>query len=87
MYKLVFTAKSKKELNKLSKEDAKKILAKINQLSYPFNTNLNIAKLAGSKRSYRLKAGKLRAIFELDHQAGFIWITKIGYRKDIYRFS
>ncbi|MBI2641217.1 type II toxin-antitoxin system RelE/ParE family toxin [Candidatus Roizmanbacteria bacterium] len=86
MYKIVFTAKSRKELRRFNKEEAKKILDKINLLSYPFKSNLNIAKLTGSNRSYRLKFGKIRVIFEVDFKAELISITKIGYRKNVYKF-
>ena len=87
MYKILLTKKADKDLAKFTPKDATNILEKINQLSYPFSSLLNIKKLSTLPMGYRLRINKIRVIFEVDHNPKTIWIRKIGYRKDIYRFS
>lgn len=86
MSKILFTKNSKKELNKLTKNDALAILKKINQLKIPLPSFLNIKKLLSTKSSYRVRIGKMRVIFEIEQKTQIIWIRKIGYRKDVYKF-
>ncbi len=86
MFKVIFTKDTKKELKHLNKKEAPIILNKIYLLDFPFPLNLNIKKLSGSKLSFRLRINKIRVIFELDNEKKEIWIKKIGYRKDVYRF-
>lgn len=86
MFKVIFTKNAKKELNRLNKKEALIILNKIYLLDFPFPENLNIKKLVGFKYLFRLKINKIRVIFELDSKKNEVWIRKIGYRKDIYRF-
>jgi mRNA-degrading endonuclease RelE of RelBE toxin-antitoxin system len=86
MYEIFLTEKSEKELTKLAKDDAKEVLKKIKQLRFPLPVHLNIKKLTGEKDFYRLRAGKTRAIFQINHRVKEILIRKIGYRRDVYRF-
>ena len=86
MFKVFFTKNAKKELDRLNKKEALIILNKIYLLNFPFPENLNIKKLAEFKYLFRLKINKIRVMFELDSEKNEIWIRKIGYRKDIYRF-
>lgn len=86
MFKVIFTKNAKKELNHLNKKEALIILNKIYLLDFPFPEHLNIKKLSGFKYLFRLKINKIRVIFELDNNKKEIWIRKIGYRKDVYRF-
>ncbi|MBI4009269.1 type II toxin-antitoxin system RelE/ParE family toxin [Candidatus Roizmanbacteria bacterium] len=87
MYKILLSKKADKELEKFAAKESLTILKKIHKLSFPLPDFLNIKKLAGLKYGYRLRIGKVRIIFEIDHDSKIIWIRKIGYRKDIYRFS
>ncbi len=87
MYKILLTRKADKELEKFSTKESLTILNKIRELSFPLPDFLNIKKLSGLKDGYRLRVGKVRIIFEIDHKVKIIWIRKIGFRKDIYRFS
>ena len=86
MYEIIFTKNAKKELSRLTKKEAIIVLNKIYLLDFPFPQNLNIKKLAGSKYSFRLRINKIRVIFELDNEKKEVWVKKIGYRKDVYRF-
>lgn len=87
MYKNFYSLDSKEDLNRLEDKKRKQIILKIKQLSFPFVGSLNIKKLTGLDNFYRIRIGKIRVIFQINHEIKGIIIRKIGYRKDIYRFS
>lgn len=86
MYKVLFTKKAEKGLDKLALKDIKSTLKKVSKLNYPFPKNFDIKGIVDVKGFYRLRSGKVRVIFEIDEKKGKIWIRKIGYRGGIYRF-
>lgn len=85
-YKIFFTKKAEKDLNKLAKIDAKSTVEKIAKITLPFPPELDIKKIPAVPRFYRLRIRKIRAIFELDKDKKEIWIRKIKYRGGVYRF-
>lgn len=84
MYKVYFTARTEKELDKLAGIDTRRTLDKISLLKSPFTSNLDIKKLINTPDFYRLRVGKVRIIFEIDEEKKEVWIRKIGYRGGIY---
>lgn len=85
MYKIYFTKKAEKELDRLSSIDIQATLLKVTKLTFPFPVNLDIKRLVGITGFYRLRIGKVRVIFEVDEVKKEIWIRKLGYRGGIYR--
>ena len=47
--------------------------------------DLDIKKLHSHHELYRLRVGHFRIIYTFDHERIIIYITAIGYRKDIYQ--
>jgi len=85
MYKIFITSKAKKQLVRLAKKDAKKTVQIILKITYPFSRNLDIKKIVGQNKFYRLRFGRVRVIFEIDKKKKEIWIRKIDYRSGAYR--
>ena len=78
-----FVRSAEKELLKLDKRLAHKILEKINLLgSDPYGQDSQ--KLAGGK-GYRIRLGDYRIIYILDKENVLITIIKVGHRRDVYR--
>lgn len=85
MFKLLYHPRVLKFLKKLSKKETKLILEKLEILAKdPFSGHLDIKKLETTQRSYRLRIGNLRVIFEVDSQKKVIFIHEIGFRGSIY---
>ncbi|MBI3558913.1 type II toxin-antitoxin system RelE/ParE family toxin [Candidatus Gottesmanbacteria bacterium] len=85
MYKHFFTKLSEKEFNRLTPSEAERVSERIKALTaFPFPQNLNIKKMSRLEDSYRLRIGKMRIIFEIDHQKKIIVVRKIGYRGNVY---
>lgn len=86
MHEVHFTKKSEKELYKIAKQDRKNLLSKISKLTFPFPANFDIDSISGVAGFYRLRSGKIRVIIEVDQKKKEIWIRKIKYRGEVYKF-
>ncbi|OGM14154.1 hypothetical protein A3D84_03595 [Candidatus Woesebacteria bacterium RIFCSPHIGHO2_02_FULL_42_20] len=86
MYSVFFTSKAEKDLEKIAKKDVKNTLQKVSKLTYPFPNNLDIKPISGVNSFFRLRSGRIRALFEADKTKNEIWIRKVGYRGGIYKF-
>lgn len=85
-WKLLYHPRAVKQLKRLHKKDQNKVLDNLKKLAKsPQDKSLNLTQLAGAKRSFRLRVGKVRLIFEKDNKKRIIYIWRIKYRKDIYR--
>ncbi len=81
-YKIYFSPKAEKELEKLEKDIREKIREKIKDLeNFPF-CRLDIKKLKGFERKFRIRIGKYRVIFGVYENS--VWILKISKRENIY---
>ena len=80
---IFFVKSAEKELLKLDKKLAERILTKISLLeSDPFGQNSQ--KLGGGK-GYRIRIGGYRVVYTLDKAAKTVTIIKIGHRRDVYK--
>ncbi len=80
-YQTFLKSKAIKDLKKISKEDAKKIAAKIKEMENDLQGD--IKKLTKHTPEYRLRVGDWRILFEIEINK--IVIYKIKHRKDAYR--
>jgi len=80
-YQTFLKPKAIKDLKKVSKEDAKKITAKITEMENGLQGD--VKKLTKHTPEYRLRVGDWRILFEIDINK--IVIYKIKQRKDAYR--
>jgi mRNA interferase RelE/StbE len=82
-YQVVFAQSARKELQRLPREVAQRILARINQL----RTNPRPAgsiKLTGSKDLWRVRSGDYRVIYRADDGALLVEIMVVRHRRDAY---
>ncbi len=85
-WKLLYHPRAVKQLKRLHKKDQNKVLDNLKKLAKsPKDKSLNLTPLVGAERSYRMRVGKVRLIFEKDNKKRIIYIWRIKYRKDIYR--
>ncbi len=82
MYSLIIRPKAEKHFAKLPQKLQQKILKGLKRLGYnPFQTGLDIKKLAGTEKSYRLRVGELRVIYQLDTKVKNISVEDIDFRR------
>ena len=78
-----FARSAERELLKLDKNLAKRILDKIGLLANdPFGQSSQ--KLGGGK-GYRIRIGDYRVVYTVDKTAKEITIIKVRHRRDVYR--
>ena len=86
MYELAFSDIAKKQLTKITKHDAHRILVKIDKLAADPTTMPNVKKLTNHPvAGYRLRVGDYRVLFDREDILRIIEIVNIGHRKDIYQ--
>lgn len=89
VYKLFYTHSAEKDLSRIDKKQAAKILIKVDEhLKLP-NPLLKAKKLKGfDTDTYRFRVGDYRVIFRLDGKTGVLVVLvvlKISHRKDAYK--
>lgn len=84
-YKIYYSSVAEKYLLRLPKSKAESIVKRIQYVgSEPFKKDNNIAKLAGTVSSYRLRIGDIRVIYWLDQEHKRLYVTKIAPRGSVY---
>lgn len=81
MYQITIRSKAEKHFSKLPKNLQEKIAKKLKQLEEdPFQIRLDVKKLGGTERSYRLRVGELRIIYQMDTNLKEIFVVDIDFR-------
>jgi mRNA interferase RelE/StbE len=83
IYKIQFSRKAEKQLDKITDKAAKSILEAIFNLGEEPRPN-GCKKLKG-KDGFRIRVGVYRIIYEIIDDFLIIDIIEIGHRKDIYK--
>lgn len=82
---ILYHPRSIKFLQKIPKKEAKKVIGAIGKLTSSSHiSNLDIKKLINTKRSYRIRIGNIRVVFEIDEKQKVIYIHEIDFRGNIY---
>jgi mRNA interferase RelE/StbE len=83
-YKVELVKSVQKDIRKLERRYLPNILDTLHALADdPFPANCR--KIQGSRRSYRLRSGPYRILFEVDTDARVVTVFRIRHRKDVYR--
>jgi mRNA interferase RelE/StbE len=83
-FDLQWRASTKKDLRGIPRDDVARIIATVAQLAdepLPHGSQ----KLGGSERTYRIRVGDYRIVYELLREAKVVEIQRVRHRKDVYR--
>ena len=83
MYQVELKPKAIKDIKKISKDEASKIILALLQLKKGLVGD--IKKLTKHSHEYRLRVGSYRALFEIEGQKLIVY--RIRHRRDIYQKS
>jgi mRNA interferase RelE/StbE len=84
-YRLSYSSRAKKFIEKLDKRTALYIVQKLEQLVNG-NENLDVKKLSGSSEPrFRLRVGDFRLIYEVSEHEVIVYVIDVGHRREIYR--
>jgi mRNA interferase RelE/StbE len=86
MYHVELSKKADKFLRKQPLKIKTMVTKKLLQLAEdPDRSTLDIKKLAGAENTYRLRIGKIRALYRKYEDEILIFVFDIGFRGDIYK--
>ncbi len=85
IYKIEFSKRSYKYLNRLDQSLKNRISQQLEILSEnPRNPELDIKKLQGNSLLYRLRVGNYRILYTIEDDLLIIVVINIGPRGDVY---
>ena len=85
MYKLEIAKSVEKDLKKINRSEIPKIISAIQSLqNNPFPIN-SYKKLKGSEKSFRLRTGNYRILYEVEQTIKLICVYRVRHRKDVYK--
>lgn len=82
-YSIEIKKSATKELSKLPKNDLKRIVENIQELSENPRPD-GCKKLSGDEK-YRIRIGNYRVLYSIEDEILVIYVVKVGHRKDIYK--
>ena len=83
VYEIFFKKSVEKDLNRIGKNELKKIIERITALADNPRPP-GCEKLTGLER-YRIRQGHYRILYSVQDHELTIWVIKIAHRKDIYK--
>lgn len=83
-YQIKWRSSTKKDLRKIPPQQVARIVAEVETLSNePLPSGAQ--KLTGSERTYRIRVGDYRILYEVSSAEQLVVIERIRHRKDVYR--
>lgn len=83
-YRLEWRRSTKKDLRHIATEDIPRVISAAEDLIHnPFP--LGCTKLSGSDRSYRIRVGDYRILYDVFSDRLIIEVIRVGHRKDVYK--
>ena len=83
VYEIFFKKSVEKDLNRIGKNELKKIIERITALADNPRPP-GCEKLTGLER-YRIRQGHYRILYSIQDHELTIWVVKVAHRKDVYK--
>lgn len=82
-YEVIWDDNVRDFLRKIHKEDAKRIIKKVNSIA---EEPRHYLEALVQIKSYKLRIGDYRALIDLDDKNKILSVVLIGHRRDIYKY-
>ncbi len=82
MYKVVFTPKAEKQLEKLPKDIQPRVINSLKRIRV--RPQAHLIKLVGDP-AYKLRVGNYRVLIDIQNNKLILLVIKIGHRKKVYK--
>lgn len=83
-YRIELTRSAEKDLRKIDKSKVAAIYREIERLETDPRPH-GVKKLAGADRTYRIRIGDYRVVYEIEDEVLLVLVIRIAHRKDVYR--
>jgi mRNA interferase RelE/StbE len=88
-YATRFTPPAQRDLLKISRPDALRILHRLTELQRALDANdtssLDIKALQGHNARRHLRVGDFRVVYTVEDCLLVVWVLSAGHRRDVYR--
>ena len=85
-YRIEFVRSARKEFERLAPKPRSKVVEALNVLAQnPYSELLNVKKLKGADKLYRIRIGDHRVVYEIRDERLVVIVIKIGNRREVYR--
>ncbi len=84
IYRIEWRSSAIKELKRIDKSTVPRIINAVESLA-PNPRPVDVRKLRGSERSFRIRVGDYRIVYEILDDSLVVFIVRIRHRKDVYR--
>jgi mRNA interferase RelE/StbE len=84
LFSIQWRNSTKKDIRSLPHQDVARIVAAVTHLANDPLPN-GSQKLAGSERTYRIRVGDYRVIYEVLSDSHIVEVQRVRHRKDVYR--
>ncbi len=82
MYEVKYDPKAERQLDKLPKDIAARIVTKISEVS---EAGRGIESIKEKKFGYKIRVGDYRVLVDITYNPNIIWVRYVGHRKKIYK--
>ena len=82
-YRIEIKKSAVKEIESLPRQEIKAILERISALAD--NPRPHDSKKLSHENKYRIRSGNYRIVYNIEDQILFVYVVKVGHRKDVYR--
>jgi len=83
-YKVELTRSAEKDLRRVDRSKLPSIYSELEKLSSDPRP-AGVRKLAGADRTYRVRLGDYRIVYEIEGEMLVVLVIRIAHRKDVYR--
>ena len=84
-----FTAHAQRDMLKIPRPDALRILHRLAELQRAMNAGdtaaFDIKALQGHSSRWRLRVGDYRVVYTIENGQLIVWVMAVGNRRDVYR--
>jgi mRNA interferase RelE/StbE len=82
-YRVEFTRSAEKDLRRIDKSRVPTIYDEIERLAADPRPH-GVKKLAGADRTYRIRVGDYRVVYEIEDYELLVLVIRVAHRKDVY---
>ena len=83
-YKVELSRSAEKDLRRIDRSKLSAIYQAIESLSEEPRP-LGVKKLAGADRTFRIRVGDYRIVYEIENDVLIVFVIRVAHRKDVYR--
>ena len=83
-YQVELTRSAEKDLRRIDRSQTATIYSALERLEQEPRP-LGVKKLVGSNRTYRIRVGDYRMVYEIEDDVLVVLVIRIAHRKDVYR--